>query len=260
MKYILGLDVSTSNIGLALYDIEKKDLALLTHISPTHDIDVDNEFEDLYLKAALFENYLADKPYINDIYKIIIEEPLIKSRTPNVAAKLNRFAGFIYSALKNINSNFVIDYISVNNARKYAFPEIVKKGRVFGNIPSKIGEIDLKKLNDYKKNVILNLVSQRFPNIKWKVTQHYTLNDSNYDMADAVTVILGYIGMQTKNKEEICDLDRCIDYIMVQNEFKLYAKALREKNLKLKERKKLHKKFLVENIVNEKLLGLDLTK
>ena len=52
---VLGLDVSTSTIGWALFDIESKDLLELTHISPRPKISDKNKMRELILKSEMFK-------------------------------------------------------------------------------------------------------------------------------------------------------------------------------------------------------------
>ena len=51
---VLGLDVSTKTIGLALFDIQTKELLELTHISPVPKPKVENKIEELILKGHIF--------------------------------------------------------------------------------------------------------------------------------------------------------------------------------------------------------------
>ena len=57
---ILGLDVSTSTIGWALFDIESKELLELTHISPRPKVDDKNKIKELILKSEIFRIKLND--------------------------------------------------------------------------------------------------------------------------------------------------------------------------------------------------------
>ena len=48
---VLGLDVSTKTIGVALFDIETKSLLELTHVSPRPKPTTDSKIEELLLKS-----------------------------------------------------------------------------------------------------------------------------------------------------------------------------------------------------------------
>jgi hypothetical protein len=81
-------------------------------------------------------------------------------------------------------------FISTYNSRKYAFPDLVgpnDKGRnvLFGGYPK---DID-------KKHVIWEHVNSLFPEIKWLYGKTGALKKENYDMADSVATIIGYINM-----------------------------------------------------------------
>jgi RNase H-fold protein (predicted Holliday junction resolvase) len=59
---VLGLDVSTRTIGMALFDIQTKNLLELTHISPTPKPKVENKIEELLLKSVIVREKL--KTYV----------------------------------------------------------------------------------------------------------------------------------------------------------------------------------------------------
>ena len=87
---ILGLDVSTKTIGIALFDINSEKLLELTHISPISKGEVKNKIEELIIKSNLFRLKLED--YKNfGITKVVIEEPLLTSNNANTVGVLIRF-------------------------------------------------------------------------------------------------------------------------------------------------------------------------
>ena len=56
---VLGLDISTKTIGVALFDIESKQLLELTHVSPKVKIlEEDNKIKELLLKSEVFKEKL----------------------------------------------------------------------------------------------------------------------------------------------------------------------------------------------------------
>jgi hypothetical protein len=84
-------------------------------------------------------------------------------------------------------------FISTYNARKFAFPSLVgqnDKGKnvLFGGLPK---DID-------KKHIIWENVNSVCPEVKWLYGKNGNLKKENYDMADAVTCIIGYINMLNK--------------------------------------------------------------
>lgn len=183
---VLGLDVSTSTIGWALFDIQTKELLELTHISPVVKPKVDNKTKELFLKSEVFKDKL--KEYKNlGITNVIIEEPLLNSNNVYTIQTLLRFNTLISKEIFD-TLGVVPEYISTYNSRKFAFPELVKennKGKfvLFGGLPK---DID-------KKMIIWNLVAKMEPQIKWLYTKNQTLKKENFDMSDAYTCCLGYM-------------------------------------------------------------------
>ena len=55
---ILGLDVSTKTVGVALFDIQSEELLELTHVSPVPKPKVENKIEELILKGKIFRQKL----------------------------------------------------------------------------------------------------------------------------------------------------------------------------------------------------------
>jgi RNase H-fold protein (predicted Holliday junction resolvase) len=75
---VLGLDVSTRTIGMALFDIQTQNLLELTHVSPMPKFKVENKIEELLLKSAIVREKL--KTYVGlGITHVVIEEPLLNS-------------------------------------------------------------------------------------------------------------------------------------------------------------------------------------
>ena len=74
---ILGLDVSTKTIGIALFQ-ENGNLLELTHITPRPKPKQPTSIGELISKADIFKEYIVKYKELN-IDKIIIEEPLLRS-------------------------------------------------------------------------------------------------------------------------------------------------------------------------------------
>ncbi|MEY4572284.1 MAG: hypothetical protein RLZ10_1510, partial [Bacteroidota bacterium] len=55
---VLGLDISTSTIGWALFDIQTKELLELTHISPKPKPKEEDKIKELLLKSDIFKTKL----------------------------------------------------------------------------------------------------------------------------------------------------------------------------------------------------------
>jgi len=84
-------------------------------------------------------------------------------------------------------------FVSTYNARKYAFPQLVRengKGKkvLFGQYPKGCD----------KKKIIWEEVRKLQPNMEWAYTRNNTLKKECFDMADAYTCVQGYM-----NKEGI---------------------------------------------------------
>jgi RNase H-fold protein (predicted Holliday junction resolvase) len=186
---VLGLDVSTKNIGMALFDIQTKHLLELTHVSPIPKLKVDNKIEELLLKSQIVREKL--QTYVGlGITNVVIEEPLLNSNNVYTVSTLMRFNTLVCREIYDI-LGVVPEFISTYNSRKFAFPELVQendKGKfvLFGGLPK---DID-------KKMVIWELVAKKEPQIVWNYTKNNTLKKENYDQTDAYCAALGLMKMK----------------------------------------------------------------
>lgn len=186
---VLGLDVSTKTIGMALFDIQSQNLLELTHISPVPKPKVDDKIHELLLKSQIFRNKI--ETYVGmGITNVIIEEPLLNSNNVYTIGTLIRFNTLICREIFDI-LGVVPEFISTYNSRKYAFPELIqendkKKFVLFGGYPK---ETD-------KKMIVWDLVAKREPQITWQMTKNNTLKKENFDMTDAYTCALGMMRMK----------------------------------------------------------------
>ena len=185
---VLGLDISTKTIGWALFDVKSQELLELTHISPRPKMDKNNDdkLKELLLKSEIFAQKLMEYKNLG-ILKVIIEEPLLNSNNIYTIQTLLRFNSFIFKEIYNI-LGIVPQFISTYNARKFAWPELVKeneKGKhvLFGGLPK---DID-------KKMLVWEKVAKKEPQIIWAYTKNNTLRKENFDQTDAYTCALGYM-------------------------------------------------------------------
>lgn len=183
---VLGLDVSTRTIGVALFDIQSRELLELTHVSPTPKPKEDNKIKELLLKGEIFRTKLLEYKDMG-ITKVIIEEPLLNSNNVYTVQTLLRFNTLVTKEIYDV-LGVVPDFISTYNSRKFAFPELVKendKGKfvLFGGLPK---DID-------KKQIIWELVSKKEPQIMWLYTKNNTLKKENFDQTDAYCCVLGHM-------------------------------------------------------------------
>ena len=127
MSRILGLDVSTKTIGIAIFEDlgNKGKLQLLTHITPKVKPKPSDNLELLMKKAQVFESEFLEKYSDIDIERVFIEEPLVRSNNVNTVATLLRFNGMICKSVYEV-LNVVPEFISSYDARKYAFPDLMQ--------------------------------------------------------------------------------------------------------------------------------------
>jgi RNase H-fold protein (predicted Holliday junction resolvase) len=183
---VLGLDVSTKTIGFALFDLQSQELLELTHISPVPKPKTENKIEELIKKSEIFK--LKIEQYKNmGITHVIIEEPLLNSNNIYTIGTLMRYNTLITKQIFD-TLGLIPEFISTYNARKFAFPELVKENEkkkfvLFGGLPK---DID-------KKMIIWEKVAKKEPQITWTYTKNTTLKKENFDMSDAYTCVLGYM-------------------------------------------------------------------
>jgi len=190
---ILGLDISTKTIGWALFDMTGSKLLELTHFSPKIKPQPEDKLEELMKKADAFKKHLENYKDIG-IVKVIIEEPLLNSNNVYTVQTLLRYNTMICKLIYD-TFEIVPSFISTYNARKFAFPDLVganEKGRnvLFGGYPK---DID-------KKQVIWDHVNDVCPDIQWLYGKTGSLKKENFDMADAVTCVIGYVNMNKLEK------------------------------------------------------------
>ena len=185
---ILGLDISTKVIGFAIFDLTGSKLLELTHFSPKIKPQPEDKLEELMKKADAFKKHLEGYKDMG-IVQVIIEEPLLNSNNVYTVGTLLRYNTMICKNIYDIFS-IVPTFISTYNARKFAFPDLVgpndkRRNVLFGGYPR---DID-------KKHVIWEHVSSLFPEVVWLYGKNGNLKKENYDMADAVSTVIGYINM-----------------------------------------------------------------
>jgi hypothetical protein len=182
---ILGFDISTTCIGLSLFD-EVGNFLELRHIK----LDVSKNIlpEDRYLnKADIFSEYLT---FIKDKYnviKIIVEDPLQSSNnkfTVNALLRFNGICCYILYKLFNISPIF----IPIHDIRRALCPEllVVKSGK---------STLSFKSKNLDPKEYIFSKINTLYPVLAnhWLYNTKGNLKSENYDMTDAMAVSLAYL-------------------------------------------------------------------
>ena len=201
MSRILGLDVSTKTIGIALFEDQgdKGKLQLLTHITPKVKPKPKDNIELLIKKVQTFEVEFLEKYSDIDISRIFIEEPLLRSNNVNTVATLLRFNGMICKSIYEV-LNIIPEFISSYDARKYAFPDLMQM-RLNKKNGEEYTKKELEKKNPVlfggypydvdKKMIIFNKVSAIESQIVWSYNKHHKLTKENFDMTDAYSCVLG---------------------------------------------------------------------
>ena len=125
-EYILALDVSTSTIGIALFEDlgDKGDIKLLHHVSPKVKPTPDSKMEELFKKVEIFQTEFLNKYADFNIKRVVIEEPLLQSNNVYTIATLLRFNGMISKSVYD-TIGVVPDFISSYDARKYALQDLM---------------------------------------------------------------------------------------------------------------------------------------
>jgi hypothetical protein len=196
---ILGLDVSTKTIGIALFEDlgERGKLKLLHHVSPKIKPKPKDKLQELFEKARAFEEEFLNKYADVGITRVIIEEPLLRSNNVNTVATLLRFNGMVSRSVYE-TLGIVPEFISSYDSRKYAFPELMQV-RKFNKKGEPYSEKEISKKNPVlfgghdwnidKKLIVWEKVADLEPQITWLYTKNKTLKAENYDMTDAYTCI-----------------------------------------------------------------------
>lgn len=202
-NFVLGLDVSTKTIGIALFEDNDGvgDLKLLRHVAPKVKPEPASKMQELFEKARIFEREFLNDYASVGISRVIIEEPLLQSNNVNTIATLLRFNGMIARTVYE-TLGVVPDFISSYDARKYAFPQLmaVRKTKKDGSDRT---EKEVSKSepvlfggHDFdvdKKMVVWELVSDLEPQINWFYDKKNKLKNENFDMSDAYCAVLGYM-------------------------------------------------------------------
>jgi hypothetical protein len=198
-NFVLGLDVSTKTIGIALFEDygNRGTLRLLHHVTPMVKPKPESKMQELFEKAKIFEEeFLINYKNIG-ITRVVIEEPLLRSNNVNTVATLLRFNGMISRSVYDI-LGIIPEYISSYDSRAYAFPELMqirkvnKKGEAYSE--KELAKAKPVLFGDYdyeidKKMVIWEKVSELEPQIVWLVDKKQKLKKENFDMTDSYCCI-----------------------------------------------------------------------
>ena len=198
-NYILGLDVSTKTIGIALFEDlgDNGILRLLHHVTPLVKPKPKNKMQEIFDKAKIFEEEFLMKYKDFGVSRVIIEEPLLRSNNVNTVGTLLRFNGIISRSVYDV-LGVIPEYISSYDSRKYAYPELMairthnRRGE-----PYPLKQLEKAKpvlFGAYdtevdKKMVIWEKVSETEPQIVWLFDKKGKLKKENFDMCDAYVTV-----------------------------------------------------------------------
>jgi Holliday junction resolvasome RuvABC endonuclease subunit len=179
MNYILGLDVSTSKIGLSILDTNK-------NLIKYEIIKLDNKtsLEERCLVAehilySLYAHNFINKTNKYDITKVYIESPFMMfsggKTTAMTMSKLQRFNGMVSYMVRKV-FGFNAELIAANKAR---------------------GAVGLKiKRGENTKKKVIEWVKQKYPkDFVFELTRHGNPKPGTDDMADAIVVALAGLNL-----------------------------------------------------------------
>jgi len=182
----LGLDISTTVIGIALFDKDDKlcNLEYIKFRPKTNLFQRLDDFIEHFEKLSSAINLSKGK---NKLKHISIEEPLkaFKGKFSNAETiqKLTTMNAFISSYVYK-KFNIEPRYYNVQTARKTAFPNLT--------IPQSAPN---------KKYLVWEKVVEKEPQINWVYSKKtHKLRDENFDMSDAYVV--GYADIVTRQITE----------------------------------------------------------
>ena len=202
-EFLLALDVSSSTIGIALFEDmgDHGELKLLHHVSPKVKPQPSSKMEELFRKVEIFEKEFLTHYSDFGITRVVIEEPLLQSNNVYTIATLLRFNGMISKSVYD-TIGVVPDFISSYDARKYFCSELMAVRRfkkdgtpltekaIAKNQPVLFGAYDF---NTDKKYILWEKVSELYPQIIWLYDKNHKLRKENFDMSDAAVACLGYM-------------------------------------------------------------------
>ena len=222
-EFILGLDVSTSVIGMSVFKHDNGNLEIIISES----LELKNKetkklksLEGLLIKSNIFEEKLKQyaslikMTYNVEITRVILEEPLFSSNNALTCGVLLKFNGIISSTVYR-TIGVVAEYISSYDARMYAFPILCainvfnKKGekRTVKELKKSLKEGKLPLFGNFafgisKKDVIFDLIIEQYPNINVLLDKKGEIKKINYDASDSIACVLGKLNMDKCNDEK----------------------------------------------------------
>ena len=232
MDIVLGMDVSTHCVGMTIAAItdEKIDILEITHLRLKVNRKIKG-IEGLLIKSKLLKEKLQTfKNY--HISKVVIEEPQFNPNN-ELNHMMLKFNGIISQDIYEILGIIPV-FITSNDARKYAFPNLMsirkfnKKGENYtlDHILNSIKNNELILFGGFhydisKKFILFNELNTLFPNLNWVYNEKGELTNENFDASDSLICIIGYNNkikfndtkpIITHYKNYIVDGKQCIEY------------------------------------------------
>lgn len=210
---ILGLDISTACIGISIV-IDRKDeepeIVEIRHLVPK----IPNKIkgiEALILRKDIFEKDFLTKYKNFGITECVVESPITHTSSQssaNTVAQLIKFNALLCEAVYRVLGIIPHDITSYE-ARMYSFPELMslrkfnRKGKIYdlAHYKKALKDEHLVLFGDFpfdcdKKSIMMNMVCEKYPDIKWVYNAKGDLKKENYDACDALVCALGYINQK----------------------------------------------------------------
>ena len=206
-RVVLGLDVSTTTIGISLVVID--DNGDIKPVEVTHlKLNVPTKYKDakaLFMKNSMFREKIEEfeRKYVID--SVVIEEPLVSSNNAITVSTLLKFNGIVSWTVYEV-LGVIPEYISSYDARKFGMPQLMavrkynKKGEAYNykKIKKAIVDDELVEFGAYpfdvsKKDIIWAYIADRFKNISWVLDKNGDLTKENFDASDSLICILGWL-------------------------------------------------------------------
>ena len=198
-QFSWSLDISTTNVGMALWDEDGK-LIELNHMQLKVDRIIPPEDRDIS-KADLFKDYVTNfknrvkKEYDAEIENIFVEAPL-----PNT--KVNIFTTALLLGFNGMARYVLFEVfgipplkITIHQSRKLFCPEFIKHKKEKG-IMKEVLSFPRGWKSKEKKEYLRVKVGHLEPDVSWNYTRNNTIKETSYDMSDAYVVgIAGLITM-----------------------------------------------------------------
>ena len=198
-KFSWSLDISTTNVGMALWD-EDGNLIELNHMQLKVDRIIPPEDRDIS-KADLFKDYVINfKNRVKEEYDAEIENIFVEAPLPNT--KVNIFTTALLLGFNGMARYVLFEVfgipplkITVHDCRRIFCPEFVRTVKRKGEM-LKVLSFPKGWKSKEKKEYLRVKVGYLEPDVSWNYTRNNTIKETSYDMSDAYVVgIAGLITM-----------------------------------------------------------------